>query len=165
LALLPWHPIPEPIGHDEFVHLLTADTLAAGRLANPPHPLWRHLDTIYILQHPTYAGIYPIGQGAILAAAQILTGNPWFGIVFATALMGGSLAWVLFETLPLMWAAVGVLPVAFTYGLLWLDSYWGGYWGGSFCAFGGAILFGALLRLRNCGRAIGRIPARTNHYQ
>ena len=70
LALLPWRPVPEPKIHDEYGHLLVADTLTSGHLANPPHPLWRHLDTIYVLQHPTYASIYPIGQGAILAAGK-----------------------------------------------------------------------------------------------
>jgi len=144
LALLPWRRVPEPTIHDEYAHLLVADTLVAGRFANPPHPLWQHLDTFYVLQHPTYVSVYPIGQGAILAAGRVLTGNPWFGIVLATALMGGAIAWFLFELLPLGWAAVGVFPIAFTYGLQWVDSYWGG----SFCAFGGALLCGAVLRLR-----------------
>jgi len=126
LALLPWHPVPQPVFADEFVHQLEADTLAGGHLANPAHPLWRHLDTLYVLQQPTYSGIYPIGQGAILAAGQVLAGNPWFGIVFATALMCGAVAWVLFELLPWKWAAIGVLPVAFTYGLGWMDSINGG---------------------------------------
>jgi hypothetical protein len=149
MAVLPWRPIPEPIIHDEYAHLLVADTLAAGRLANPSHPLWQHFDTFYVLQHPAYASVYPIGQGAILAAGKILAGNPWFGAVFATSLMCGAIAWVLFELLPLGWVAAGLLPIAFTYGLQWVD----GYWGGSFCAFGGAILCAALLRLRKAPSA------------
>jgi hypothetical protein len=144
LALLPSRPIPEPVFHDEFTHLLVADTLAAGRLANPPHVLWQHLDTIYVLQHPIYTSISPIGQGAILATGKILAGNPWYGVALATALMCGAIAWVFVELVPLWWAAVGILPIVCTYGLAWLDSYWGG----AFCAFGGAIVFGALLRLR-----------------
>src|ERR1700691_265712 len=85
LALLPWLPPPEALYHDEFSHLLVADTLAAGRLANPPHTLWRHLETIYILQHPTYSSIYPIGQGFILAVGKVLTGNVWGGVLLAVA--------------------------------------------------------------------------------
>ena len=87
LALLPWLPPPEPHVHDEFGHLLVADTLIAGRLANPPHPLWRHLETIYVLQQPTYSSIYPIGQGIILAAGKVLIGNPWAGVLLAMVLM------------------------------------------------------------------------------
>jgi len=145
LAVLPWLPPPEPRIHDEFSHLLVADTLLAGRLANPPHPLSRHLETIYVLQQPTYASIYPIGQGIILAAGKALTGNPWAGVLLAAGLMCGAVSWMLYGCLPPSWAAIGGLLAAF--GLakgLWIDSYWGG----AFCAFGGALLAGALCRLR-----------------
>ena len=91
LMLLPWLPPPEPHLHDEFAHLLVADTLAAGRLANPPHPLWRHMETIYILQQPTYSSIYPIGQGSILAAGKIVWGSPWAGVLLSVGLMCGGI--------------------------------------------------------------------------
>ena len=146
LCILPWVPPPVPYIHDEFGHLLVADTLAGGRLANPPHPLWRHLETIYVLQQPTYASSYPIGQGVILAAGKTLTGNPWAGVLLAVGLMCGATSWMLFGCLPSHWAAVGGVLAALGYGLApqWVDSYWGG----AFCAFGGALLFGALCRLR-----------------
>ena len=143
LCLLPWFAAPQPHVHDEFSHLLVADTLANGRFANPPHPLWRHLDTIYVLQHPAYASIYPIGQGLMLATGKILSGNPWVGVLFATAFMSGAICWVLLECFPVPWAAVGGILAGLTYGLPWIDSYRGG----AFCALGGALLFGALLRL------------------
>jgi hypothetical protein len=38
-AVLPVEPIPEPSIHEEFSHLLLADTLAHGRLAYPTHPM------------------------------------------------------------------------------------------------------------------------------
>ena len=152
LVVLPWLPSPEPWVADEFSHLLVADTLAAGRLANPPHPLWRHLETFYILQRPTYSSIYPIGQAITLAVGKALTGNPWVGVLLAVMLMCGATSWMLFGCLPASWAAVGGLLAALDYGLApkWVDSYWGG----AFCAFGGALLFGALCRLR-------RSPSRT----
>lgn len=144
LALLPWLSAPHPYVHDEFVHLLVADTLAAGRLANPPHPLWRHLETLYVLQQPTYSAIYPIGQGAILALGKTLTGNAWAGVLLASALLSGAITWMLFGSVAPVWAAGGGLLASFHFANKWMDSYWGGaFWG-----FGGALLFGALCRLR-----------------
>jgi hypothetical protein len=146
LALLPWYPPPEPYWHDEFGHLMVADTLTAGRMANPPHSLWHHLETIYILQHPTYSSIYPLGQGIILAVGKVLMGNPWAGVLLSVVLMSGAVSWMLFGCLPPKWAAVGSLLAALQYSLA---NYWvNSYWGGAFCAFGGALLFGALCRLR-----------------
>jgi hypothetical protein len=146
LLLLPLVRPPEPRIADEFGHLLIADTLAAGRLANPPHTLWRHLETIYVLQQPTFASKYPIGQGAILAVGKVLMGHPWAGVLLAVGLMSGAITWMFFGCLPPAWAAMGGLLAAFLYGLApqWIDSYWGG----AFCAFGGGLLFGALCRLR-----------------
>jgi hypothetical protein len=145
LALVLWLPPPVPVVHDEFNHLLVADTLAAGRLANPPHPLWRHFETIYVLQQPTYSSAYPIGQGIILAVGKALTGHPWAGVLLAVVLMCGATSWMLFGCLPPNWATAGGLLAALHFGLApqWVDSYWGG----AFCAFGGALLFGALCRL------------------
>jgi hypothetical protein len=146
LALLPWYPPPEPYWHDEFGHLLVADTLLAGRMANPPHSLSHHFETIYILQHPTYASVYPLGQGLILAVGKVLTGSPWAGVLLSVALMCGATSWMLFGCLPPKWAAIGSVLAALPYSLA---NYWvNSYWGGAFCAFGGALLFGALCRLR-----------------
>lgn len=145
LATLPWTPVPYPKIHDEFVHLLVADTLLEGRLANPQHPVRDHLDTIYVLHQPTYSAIYPIGQGLILAVGHLLTGHYWGGVLLAVALMCGSLAWVLFGLLPSPWAFIGGLigSTFFGVGTYWTESYYGG----AFLAFAGTISFGAYLRL------------------
>lgn len=151
LLMLEWIGAPEPRIHDEFSHLLVADTLAHGRLANPQHPMWRHIETLYLLQRPTYSSIYPIGQGSILAAGQLLFGHPWAGVLLAVSMMSGGVAWALLGCLPLRWAAVGGLFAATAYGLHfdWVNSYWGG----ALCAFGGAVVFGALCRLRTAPSA------------
>jgi hypothetical protein len=144
-AVLPWVPAPVPRIADEFVHLLVADTLVHGHLANPPHPLADHLETIFVLQRPAYASKYPIGQGLILAIGTILTGQPWAGMLLASALMCGAISWALFGCVPAGWAAIGGLLAAIVLGSTsgWINMFWGG----AFCAFGGALLFGALVRL------------------
>lgn len=147
LGVLFWVPPPVPRIADEFGHLLTADTLAHGRLANPPHPLARHLETIYVLQRPAYAPIYPIGQGLILAVGIVVTGTAWAGVLLAAMLMCGAITWMLLGHVSAGWAAIAgalaAVVLAPTHGG-WIDSLWGGAFG----AAAGAVLFGALLRLR-----------------
>ena len=69
LLLLPHHPVPRASIRDDFGHLLVADTLLHGRLANPTHVLHRFFETTFVLQQPTYSSIYPLGAcgGDILA--------------------------------------------------------------------------------------------------
>ena len=147
LLALPWLPVPTPRVPDEYSHLLVADTIGSGRLANVTHPLWRHFEAAYVLQTPAYASIYPIGQGAVLAAGALITGHPWGGVLLSVALMSGAIAWMLYGCVPAGWAIVGGLIAALQFGLA---AQWvGSYWGGAFCAFGGALLLGAVVRLRD----------------
>ena len=144
LAALPWLPIPSPKLHDEYSQLLSADTAAAGRLANPTHPQWRHFETIYVLQQPSYSSIYPPGVGAALAVGQRLFGHPWFGAQIASALTCGAVCWLLFSLVPPIWAIAGSLLYASRLGNF---SYWAdSYIGGSIPALGGVLLIGGLVR-------------------
>ena len=72
LLLLPQSPVPIPSGADDFSYLLLADTLRHLRLANAMHPLHQFFEAVFVLQQPTYASIYPLGQGLVLALGRLL---------------------------------------------------------------------------------------------
>jgi len=150
LAILPLAPIPSPTVHDEFVHLLAADTLLQGRLANPPHPFSDHFETIYVIQRPTYSASYPPGIAVFLAAGWKITGEPWFGVWMAMVLCCGAVAWMQYRWLPPLAAWTGGLLCSLAIGI---SSWWmNSYYGSEVAAGGGALLLGALPALMRTAR-------------
>jgi len=150
-AVLPILPAPEPHILDEFSHLLLADTLLHGRLANSTPAMWIHFETPYVLMHPTYASMYPPAQGLVLAIGQIVAHQPFVGVWLSLGVMSAAICWMLQGWMPAEWAFLGGLLAVMRLAVFsyWADSYLGG---AVVAATGGALVLGALPRTMRFAR-------------
>ena len=147
IAILPLFPAPQPTDPNDFSFLLAADTFAHGHLTNPTPAMWTHFESIFISMTPTYMSMFFPGYGLILAAGQVLFGNPWFANVFVDALMCSAVCWMLQAWLPPRWALLGGCLAILRIGLFsnWINTISAG--SALLTALGGALVLGALPRL------------------
>lgn len=147
LLVLPLSPIPQPYVHDDFSFLLAADTFAHGRLTNPTPAMWTHLESFHITLKPTYMSMYFPAQGMVMAAGKVLAGHPWWGVWATCGLMCAAICWMLQGWLPPGWALLGALLAILRLALFsyWTNTYTGA---GALAALGGALVLGALPRIR-----------------
>jgi hypothetical protein len=146
LALLSVIPVPQPVYHDDFCYLLAADTFSHGRLTNPTHPMWVHFETFGVIHQPSYQCIAQPIQGFILAFGNVVLGNPFWGVLVSVGIMSAIICWMLQAWMPARWALLGGLIVILRLAIFgyWANSYWGGTGG----AIGGALVLGALPRIK-----------------
>jgi hypothetical protein len=142
------HGVPPPWLQDDFSYLLGAETLARGRVANQALP--PQLATVQVLVTPHYVSKYPPGQAAMLALGLLLFGVALAGMWIAAAAACAAIWWALDAWLsPPLALAGGLLAALHPTMFEWSQSYRGG----ALTALGGALLFGAVGRLRSAERA------------
>ena len=144
LALLPVVHVPAPKITDEFSQILASDTYASGRLTNPTHPLWSNFETFFVNQKPTYHSMYPPATGLFMAAAQAITGQPWYGMLFSVAAASAATCWMLLGWVPPRWALWGTLIFVLLATKARLTE---NYFGEGVIVLGGALVVGAVPRI------------------
>jgi hypothetical protein len=145
LALSHTLPHPQPAGHDEFSYLLGGDIFAHGRIAEPPHPLWKFFESVQVISRPVYAPKYPPAQSAFLAMGQAVFHDPFYGVLISVGMFATAMCWMLQAYVGPAWSLLGGVCTALYFGAghYWTESYWGG----AVAGLGAALFIGAFGRL------------------
>src|SRR5208282_5626001 len=85
-------------------------------------------------------------HGMVLALGKVLWGNPFAGVLLTVGLMAAACCWMLQGWFSPGWALLGSFLLILRLGTF---SYWANsYWGGPLAAAGGALVLGALPRIK-----------------
>jgi len=118
--------------------------------------MWVHFETFQVNMVPTYVSKYYPAQGIFLAIGQVVFGHPFWGVLLSSALMCAAICWMLQGWMPPAWALLGGILAVIRLGTF---SYWANsYWGGAVAALSGALVLGALPRIKEnsgCGTPRG----------
>ncbi len=136
--------VPPPLIHDDYAVLLGGEMFAQGRASYPTHALWPHFEQFHVLQVPAYASKYPLGNELLLAVGLRAFGVALVGSWLVAAAACVAIFWALLAALPPWWAFAGGVAAAIHPVML---NFSESYRGGGLAALGGALLFGAVLRI------------------
>lgn len=146
LALLPIMGWPAGIAGDDGSLILLAQTLLAGRLANPVHPFADFIESVYVHQQPSYGSMFFPGRAFELALGIALADQPALGALLMWGLAGAALVWMVRAWVSAEAGLAAGIVFAVNYGLF---SYVANrLYGHGLPVLGGILVIGAWHRLR-----------------
>ena len=139
---------------DDYGYLLNADTFLHGRLANPPHPMRAHFESMYVLQEPSYIAQYLPGNPLVLAFGRLIAGRAVVGLEIVTLLAALAILWALRGWMGEGWAfALACVAAVHPQMAEWSVTVHSG----SLAVLGGALVAGAAARGNGVAFGVGAV--------